>query len=146
MIALKQEMVSRSVRSLNSAISYLAESLNPGFWSDDLHLTAAHGDKVFISEAGTVLKLQFLIKERSDPIPDGILREWIDRIITSDRLLAAEEIDAAANAGVPSKQLGRSSDKITEGDSDRSKHHYVAAILHYRQAWKSAMRLQQRHL
>jgi hypothetical protein len=61
--------------------------------------------------------------------------------VKTDRLLASVELAQALNAGASQKQIVRASREFVSGDQAVAGKLYVAAILHYRDCWKSASHL-----
>jgi hypothetical protein len=127
-------------KKLDEAIKHLTKSLNPELWTDETHLQAKHGEKVFNEEKDAVVKLLELIKDKKSAFYQSTtLLGFIDRLVSADRLLASTAIDEAVTAGGDAKKIDKANDELGKGDARVADGHFTDAIEHYRNAWKHAV-------
>jgi hypothetical protein len=113
---------------LDRGIEWLRRSIETREWIDQTRLRAPAGASVFNFERHAVAEIAPIVPSTT-----------IDRIVRSDRLVAAAAIDnARASRGavheVAIEFLARGDEEWAAGDVDR-------AIARYRQAWIAATRV-----
>jgi tetratricopeptide (TPR) repeat protein len=118
---------------IEKAIEHLTKSLDPELWVDDSTLTEK-GKKVFDEEKKAVKELR-KIKDAPPEVGDAI-----DEIVTADRQLAQDAIDAAiAGGGDPNdiekalREMAKAQEELDKGKPDK-------AIDHYKKAWEKAQK------
>ena len=127
-------------KKLDEAIKHLTKSLDPELWTDETHLQAKHGDKVFNEEKDAVVKLLELIKDKKSAFYQSLtLQGFIDRLVNADRLLVSAAIHDAVTAGGDVKKINKANEELSKGDARVSDNHFADAIEHYRNAWKHAI-------
>ena len=127
-------------KKLDEAIKHLTKSLDPELWTDETHLQAKHGDKVFNEEKDAVVKLLELIKDKKSAFYQSLtLQGFIDRLVNADRLLVSAAIHDAVTAGGDVKKIDKANEELSKGDARVSDNHFADAIEHYRNAWKHAI-------
>jgi len=126
---------------LDMAITSLAHSLAANMWADEVHLKARRDQNVFLEDSGTVLALNIMMEHKQSPVTKAVLQGWINRLVKTDRLLAAAEIASATKAKATSQLLSNASKEIIQGDIAETRQQYVSAIIRYQNAWNMAMRL-----
>jgi hypothetical protein len=119
-----------NVRLLKAIITNLTHSLAANLWLDDEHLVRRNGSSVFIHDE---LAVSSMIGGRRT-ISKTAMQELITRLVNTDRLLAAVEINAVAHAG--STRLRQARNEMAVGDQAAAHQNYVLAIAHYSNAWK----------
>ncbi len=125
---------------LDAAIKHLGKSVAPSLWLDDSHPQEKDGGKVFGEEKDAVSMLRSLIRDKDGTIPDAVLRGLIDRLVGADRVIAQVAIaDAEARGGNPSR-VAKARDELAKGSQDLADGRFEAAIEHYRDAWKHALK------
>ncbi len=125
---------------LDKAIRYLTNSLDPVLWTDSNHLNSKHGQEVFKAEKEAVNMLQTLIAGKKNTVPEATLREFIDRLVAVDRILASVAIEDAKAAGANSKDIAKAEQEMAKADKMHSRILTGAVIEHYRNAWEHAQR------
>jgi hypothetical protein len=120
-------------KRIEKAIEHLTKSLDPELWVDDSTLTEK-GKKVFDEEKKAVKELR-KIKDAPPEVGDAI-----DEIVTADRQLAQDAIDAAiAGGGDPNdiekalREMAKAQEELDKGKPDK-------AIDHYKKAWEKAQK------
>jgi hypothetical protein len=127
-------------KKLDEAIKHLTKSLDPELWTDETHLQAKHGDKVFNEEKDAVVKLLELIKDKKSAFYQSLtLQGFIDRLVNADRLLVSAAIHDAVTAGGDVKKIDKANEELSKGDARATDGKFVDAIEHYRNAWKHAI-------
>jgi len=127
-------------RKLDDAIRSLTRALEPNLWLDPTRLQPKGGERVFDETKDAVNKLRDLMKDKKSAIPDAILQGFIDRIVDADRRLAQTAINDAIAAGGNQQHITKANDELGKGDSDAANSKFEAAIEHYREAWKHALK------
>jgi hypothetical protein len=125
---------------LGKAINHLANSLQPGIWLDQTHITRRQGEMAFNEESAAVQELLLLLKG-GHSLSQIILQGFIDRIVKADRLLAVVAINDALAAGAGSNKLAHAREELAQGDNNISQGQYQPGMDHYRNAWKEAEHL-----
>jgi hypothetical protein len=125
-------------KKIGEAIDHINKSLDPKLWASNTSLDTKDGDKVFNEEKDTVKKLLELEKDKKTPpeiIPE--LEAVIVKLLTADKLLAQTAINENSPNGKEidkaNKEMGKAADELDKGHPD-------AAIDHYKNAWKHAMK------
>ena len=72
---------------------------------------------------------------------EGLLRDWMERLVRADRLLAQVALDEAAASGVNPAKLAEDLEELAKGDRDRDEEKFDRAIDHYRKAWGRSIKL-----
>jgi tetratricopeptide (TPR) repeat protein len=132
---------SKSCKKLDEAIYQLQKSLDPALWVDDSHLQPKHGSKVFDRERQGVKKLQDLINDKNNDIPEDTLLGFIRCFTGVDRQLAETAIEEAPGLGVKPKKIEKARQELAKGDAEAAKGHYDHAIDHYKHAWEQTARV-----
>src|SRR6185436_11938437 len=104
-------------------------------------LDPKHGNKVFDKEREGVQKLQELIKDKKNTIPDDTLLGFIHCFTGVDRQLAVTAIDEAATNGGKPEKIAKARREVAKGDEDAADGKYDHAIEHYKHAWKQTGRI-----
>jgi hypothetical protein len=138
---LNQPKPTATIKKLDEAIYKLRKSLDPALWVDDSHLDPKHGNKVFDKEREGVQKLQELIKDKKNTIPDDTLLGFIHCFTGVDRQLAVTAIDEAAANGAKPEKVAKARAELAKGDEDAAEGEYDHAIEHYKHAWEQAGRI-----
>jgi len=125
-------------KKLDEAIEHLANSLDTGLWVDGTHLQAKHGEKVFQEEKDAVVKLLELIKDKKSNVDKAKLQDFINRLVSADKLLASTAISDAA--GGDAKKIDKANEELSKGDARAVDGNFVDAIEHYRNAWQHAVK------
>jgi hypothetical protein len=133
---LNQPKPDKTVKKLDEAIYKLKKSLDPALWLDDSHLNPKHGNKVFDNEREGIKKLQELIKDKKNTIPDDTLLGFIQCFTSVDRQLALTAIDEAAANGVKPMKIAKAREELAKGDEDAAEGDYDDAVEHYKHAWE----------
>ena len=118
----------------------LRASLATALWIDQTHVEANLGGMVFQREKQAVQKLDELLKSKQSKLPKATLRDFIDRLVGADRLLAVVALDEAETAGANPKQLALASRQLARGDELVAGGRFSDAIEAYRIAWMEALR------
>lgn len=124
---------------LGQARTHLAALLAAEFWLDETHLQRRGGDEVFNQGRDAVQAFQDLLKNKRSEIPDARVEGLAQRIVKSERLLAAVEIQDASHAGVAPKKLREAQAELAKGDEAAGGGKPGPAIEHYQHAWKRAL-------
>ncbi|MDB6029791.1 MAG: hypothetical protein JWM16_129 [Verrucomicrobiales bacterium] len=122
-------------RELDDAIGYLAESIDPTLWLDQIHVEPKHGQRAFQEEMQSVHELVELIQHNSSLIPTATLQGFIDRIVKSDHLLALIAINEAVAAGVNPRKVADAQWHFDEAEVSVSQGNFEQATHQYREAW-----------
>jgi tetratricopeptide (TPR) repeat protein len=138
---LNQPKPSATVKKLDEAIYKLQKSLDPALWVDDTHLNPKQGNKVFDKEKEGVHKLEELLKDKKNTIPDDTLVGFIHCFTSVDRQLAVAAIDEAAAHGAKPEKIAKAREDLAKGDADAAKGDYDHAIDHYKHAWEQTGRI-----
>jgi hypothetical protein len=125
----------------DDAILHLQNSLNPAYWIDQTHLQPKGGNTVMNEEKLAVNKLREIMDSNNCPVDPAIPQGFIDRIVSSDRLLAIICIQNAATAGLNAKKIAEDLEEVAKGDAEVAAENYMNGIEHYRNAWRHALRL-----
>src|SRR5437762_8419336 len=132
MIGLWPSSQGRLALQLEAATAQLTQSLADELWQDEAHLKVERGGRMWLIEAGTVVKLYQIAKLRQDEIPSAVLANWQNRLNKSDRLLAASEIEMAASIGGSTEQLSRAFKELYAGDLATTERRFFSACVYYR--------------
>jgi hypothetical protein len=82
-----------------------------------------------------VKKLLEIRNDAKSTVDPAVVKDFIDRIMEADRLLAAVAIaDSTKNAATKAK----ATEELGKGDNELAKGHYDHAIDHYKNAWDIA--------
>ncbi len=143
LIALRPAFAGEPVllEKLNTAITHLANSLEPKYWIDETHLVPKIGNYAFNQEKLCVSKLDNLLKAKALPVPEAVIQGFVDRITRSDRLLAVISIQEADAAGLNERKVAQDFGFLLQGDEAVLAEHYESGIEHYRNAWRHALQL-----
>jgi len=129
---------------LSNAISELQDSLSRANWIDQTHLSCKRGDNAIQEERDVVNALNAILKSKNNPYAPALLQDWINRIVSCDRLLAVVAISDAITAKANAKTIAKAQAEVTAGDSDISgtkSDKYTSGINHYDNAWNFATSL-----
>jgi hypothetical protein len=127
-------------KKLDNIIKDVQKSLDDKLWLDPSHLNTKKGKKVFEEEQQAVENLRQLIKDKKSKIPDADLQNFIDRLVSIDRILAVIVIDDAVAEGGDQKDIDKANKELAKGDEEASKGKFAHAIEHYRHAWDKALK------
>jgi hypothetical protein len=122
-------------------ILHLQNSLNPAYWIDQTHPTPDGGNIALNEEKLAANMLDLIMSSKQCPVDPAILEGFINRILTSDRLLAMISIQEAAAAGLNAKKIAEDLAQVAKGDEEAAAGRYANAIEHYRNAWRHAIQL-----
>ncbi|HSU57555.1 MAG TPA: LamG-like jellyroll fold domain-containing protein, partial [Candidatus Dormibacteraeota bacterium] len=125
--------------ALDKVVQNLSDSLDATLWLDQTHITRSHGELVFNKDKAAVQELAHLLKQKQSSVDSTVLLTAINRILKSDRLLAAVAIADALAGGADASSLARATDELAQGDFDVGDGQFESGISHYRNAWKNAM-------
>ena len=73
---------------------------------------------------------------RASSIPEAVVRDFINRIVSADRILAQVAINDAITGGGTAQDIAKAQADLADGDHDVLKKKYQGAIQDYRDAWK----------
>ncbi|MBN1320392.1 MAG: hypothetical protein JXA87_06050 [Thermoleophilia bacterium] len=124
-------------RLVGLAIMSLRGSLDPGLWVDANHLNEWTGTLVFAGERTAVSLLRTAIYAGANR--DAIEKPVIAALVTADRLLAAQAIEDAANAGGCGWLIDMARCSLKKGDGYAASNKADYAIDAYRSAWRYAV-------
>jgi hypothetical protein len=130
--------VRRDRNMLDVAIMDLTASLDPALWVDETHVNCNTGGMVFQREKQTVQKFEEVINAKKSTISKVVLRNFVDRIVRSDRLLAVVAINEAVAAGGDPRQIALAQKELARGDAYAAAGRMSDAIEGYRIAWLKA--------
>jgi hypothetical protein len=125
---------------LDAAIAHLTSSLSGELWIDELRLQRKHGDRVFQQGLSAVRNLCQLARTGRSSLSQGVLQDFVDRMVQADRLLAVVAIEDAISAGVRPQKIEQAERWIARGDADAADEFCRGGLQEYRQAWKRVAR------
>jgi hypothetical protein len=137
-------LIAHDAEKLDEAIKQLTASLDQSLWIDGFRLQAKRGDKDFDEEKQTVNKLRELLQDDNTAVARTTLRQFIERIVGADKVLALTAISDAQATHVDEKQIANAQAEIAEGEADlltANPNRYESAIDHYGKAWRDAIKL-----
>ncbi|MFO1433737.1 MAG: choice-of-anchor tandem repeat GloVer-containing protein [Candidatus Competibacteraceae bacterium] len=126
--ALSPTLQKPAADKVENAIDHLTKSLNPNFWTDNLHLTQA-GKQVFNETKGAVHDLQSITP------PLAVTTNAIDSLVNDVRSLAVVAIGESTNKPA---DIQKAQQELVKGDAERANGRYEKAIDHYKKAWELA--------
>lgn len=129
-------------RNLEQAAQHLARSLDPSLWVDSNHLVSEKGDAVFNEEKDAVNRLEVLLRSPKSALESHALLGLIDRLVEADRALADVCLQDAVVAGVEAELLAPARRSMQVADTAAANGKHLVAVLLYRNAWKSTLRVQ----
>ncbi|HMJ90261.1 MAG TPA: HYR domain-containing protein, partial [Candidatus Acidoferrum sp.] len=137
------EITDGGAPGFNRAVGRLRRSVDPKHWLDEIPLNSA-GATVFWNDAAAMRILSRALRQHTDDIPDESLKDWMDRLVAIDRVLATTKIDEATRSGASATALDAAARNLNRGDRARDSQHPVTAILSYLRAWRAAARAERR--
>ena len=120
---------------IGRAIVRIEASLNPSYWVDDSTLDPARGWRVFANEA---IAAKWLMLVRG-PAQDTA-RTALEHLVAADDLLASDAVDFAIAAGGDEREIARAERELARAAVDVERGRFDRAILHFRSAWRFAVR------
>lgn len=129
-------------RNLEQAAQHLARSLEPSLWVDSNHLVSQEGDAVFNEDKDAVNWLEVLLRSPKSDLESDALLDLIDRLVEADRALAEVCLQDAVVAGVGAELLAPARRSMQVADAAAANGNHLVAVLLYRNAWKSTLRVQ----
>ncbi len=130
--------------NLTQAVQHVQSSRRPGFWQDDLRLTAS-GGQVFQEELEAIRN--FLQGVANSPDADAATRDdaqWAikDLLYAEDTLVLTAIADAIAAGKGPKaqKEIQKATQLYNRAVAEAAAGRYANALKAYRDAWKSAMK------
>lgn len=127
-------------RRLDDALERLNDTLKPGRFLNETHVARREGSKVFRQHQRAVRKLVLWMKRERDPELDARMRNFIERLLRVDRLLASVAIQDAADAEGNATRIARAQVDLAKGDLAALRGREAQGIAHYRSAWLHAGR------
>jgi hypothetical protein len=136
-------------RLLAQAGLRLKDSLDRANWIDDNHLRPGRGSSVFqddrvavtdllAAQPKTLESLSQVHGSRSEPGTQSSVQALVDQVVSSDAILAHDEIQAASAAHGGSKKLEAAGHQLGLGNSLSNRAGAASAIEAYLRAWEDA--------
>jgi hypothetical protein len=132
---------------LGNAVNYLGLSLDDRFWLEQNRLVRSKGENVFDWEIEAVEELCAMSKDSRSRVPDAVLEELADELLSADRLLAQTAIEDAIANNASAWRIQEAQRELARGDEDAAMGLCSAdeAIEHYRKAWQIATKCVIKH-
>jgi hypothetical protein len=125
---------------LTSAIAHLQKSLSLDLWLDGSHpKPGKKGETVFNEEKAAVVNLRDLGARNKSGLTPAQMKVYINRLVDTDRALAALAISEAEARGGRAAQIASAKTALASGDVQASKNSPDKAIDQYKTAWKNAI-------
>ena len=134
------ETEEKQQRRLDDALERLNDTLMPGRFLDETHVARREGSKVFRQHQRAVRKLVLWMKRERDPELDDRMRNFIERLLRADRLLASVAIQDAVDAEGNATRIARARVDLAKGDLAALRGREAQAIALHRSAWQHAGR------
>lgn len=134
------ETEEKQQRRLDDALERLNDTLKPGRFLDETHVARREGSKVFRQHQRAVRKLVLWMKRERDPELDDRMRNFIERLLRADRLLASVAIQDAVDAEGNATRIARAQVDLAKGDLAALRGREAQAIALHRSAWLHAGR------
>jgi len=126
---------------LKNAISQMNGLMVDNLWLSETNLSLLSGQKVFRRMEFVSQALMIQDASRKSGISKEMLEAWIQRLVNTARILAVIEINEAHQAGASPSHLDRATQKLSEGDLEKSRARFYRALRKYGAAWSSAAQL-----
>jgi hypothetical protein len=127
-------------RRLDDALVQLSEALESGLFVNETHLARPSGGRVFRQHRRAINDLRRWMRRENDPALRELAQNFIDRLVRSDRLLAAIAIQEAIEANGIQTRILAAQIGLAKGDLAELRERYEQATADYRSAWLRAGR------
>jgi hypothetical protein len=131
-------------QKLAEVIRHLASSLDQAEWLDQTHVQADRGQQAF--DRDPVTKLHELLQAKHSSLPAALLQGFMDRLVSSDRLLALVAIDDAMRARGDQSKIRAAQQELLQGDKAEAGGKFQEGITSYQGAWQEALLAKQPQL
>jgi hypothetical protein len=134
------ETEGKQQRRLDDALGQLREALESGLFRDETHLVRPAGGRVFRQHRRAINDLRRWMRREDDSALRELAQNFIDRLVRSDRLLAAIAIQEAIEADGIQTRILAAQIGLAKGDLAELRERYERATADYRSAWLRAGR------
>lgn len=128
------------INKLDEAIRQFQDAVDPRFWIDETHLDGRHAAAAFHAERQVASRLRELLDDSLSASANAALRDVLNRLLRSDRLLAVVALNEAIASGGNARLISKATDELAAGDADAAQGKYGTAAQHYENAWKHVQR------